>query len=183
MSIPKKQKPEQVNWYPFQLAYILQIVPDIVAPKSEFHDDVDLLWFPTGGGKTEAYLGVAAFTILYRRISKRYVDDGVTVIMRYTLRLLTIQQFERTAAMICACEYLRRIYDIPGGEISIGLWIGSATTPNNLEKANEVLQKLKNNRDEKIYEGNPVQITTCPWCGEKIDITSYSIGPDVSFRV
>ena len=174
----KKQKPEQVNWYPFQLAYILQIVPDIVDPKSEFHDDVDLLWFPTGGGKTEAYLGVAAFTIFYRRISGRYVDDGVTVIMRYTLRLLTIQQFERTAAMICACEYLRRFYDIPGGEISIGLWIGSATTPNNLEKANEVLQKLKNNRDEKIYEGNPVQITTCPWCGEKIDITGYSIGPD-----
>ena len=174
----KKQKPETVKWYPFQLAYILQIIPDITDSESKFRNVADLLWFPTGGGKTEAYLGVAAFTIFYRRISDKPVDDGVTVIMRYTLRLLTIQQFERAAAMICACEHLRRENSIPGGEISIGLWIGSGMTPNHIKDAKEVLQKLNENKDERICEGNPVQITQCPWCGEKIDITGYSIVDD-----
>jgi len=172
----KNQKVDSVKWYPFQLAYILQIIPDIVNPESEYRDIVDLLWFPTGGGKTEAYLGVAAFSIFYRRISQNIAVDGVTVIMRYTLRLLTIQQFERAAAMICACEYLRRKNNISGGEISIGLWIGSGMTPNNIDAAKTVLNKLKNNKDEKIYEGNPVQITKCPWCGEIIDITGYKVG-------
>ncbi|MBR5089767.1 MAG: hypothetical protein IK093_10100 [Ruminiclostridium sp.] len=171
----KHQQIDNILWYPFQLAYILQIIPDIVDPSNKYHNVVDLLWFPTGGGKTEAYLGVAAFSIFFRRLSCTEGSDGVTVIMRYTLRLLTIQQFERAAAMICACDYLRSKYDIPGGEISIGLWIGAGMTPNHIEKAEEVLQKLRSNKDEKIYEGNPVQITKCPWCGSKIDVSGYEI--------
>ena len=171
----KGAKPETISWYPFQLAYILQIVPDIVNPDSEYRNYTDLLWFPTGGGKTEAYLGVAAFTIFFRRMVDTAFDDGVSVIMRYTLRLLTIQQFERAAALICACEFLRKQYGINGGEISIGLWIGSGMTPNSIDKAAEVLDDLKQDRDKKIYEGNPVQITKCPWCGSEIDITGYSI--------
>ncbi|MEE1125320.1 MAG: hypothetical protein U0L18_05210 [Acutalibacteraceae bacterium] len=174
----KYQKAETVKWYPFQLAYILQIIPDITNAESEYHNTVDLLWFPTGGGKTEAYLGVAAFTIFYRRLSGCAVNNGVAVIMRYTLRLLTIQQFERAAAMVCACEYIRRVNNLSGGEISIGLWIGSGMTPNHIDKAKEVLQKLKQNKDEKIYEGNPVQITKCPWCGKDIDVTGYDITAD-----
>ncbi|ADU26811.1 helicase [Ethanoligenens harbinense] len=171
----KEIKPEDVNWYPFQLAYILQILPDIVNKDSDYRQSVDLLWFPTGGGKTEAYLGVAAFTILYRRLTVSSSIDGVTVIMRYTLRLLTIQQFERASALICACEYIRRRDNISGGEISIGLWIGSSMTPNHITEAESVLQKLKENPNEKIYEGNPVQITRCPWCGQKIDLNGYEI--------
>ena len=117
----KRIAQEDVRWYPFQLAYILQIVPDIVNGNSDYRNAVDLLWFPTGGGKTEAYLGVAAFTIFYRRLTGNTSDDGVTVIMRYTLRLLTIQQFERATALICACEHIRKRDELPGGEISIGL--------------------------------------------------------------
>ena len=171
----KGVKEETVFWYPFQLAYILQIIPDIVNPNSSFRNVTDLLWFPTGGGKTEAYLGVAAFTIFFRRMTDTPFEDGVSVIMRYTLRLLTIQQFERAAALICACEYLRQKYHINGGEISIGLWIGSGMTPNKISDAEDVLLKLSRNRDEKIYEGNPIQITECPWCGEKIDLSGYCI--------
>ena len=169
---------EEIAWYPFQLAYILQIIPDITEISSDYRSSVDLLWFPTGGGKTEAYLGVAAFVIFYRRLHTKPFNDGVTIIMRYTLRLLTIQQFERASALICACEHLRGVYHIPGGEINIGLWIGSGMTPNRIDGeggAAEKLKELNENPDKKIYEGNPVQITTCPWCGEPIDLDGYSI--------
>lgn len=166
---------KEINWYPFQLAYILQIIPDIVHEDSEHRHSVDLLWFPTGGGKTEAYLGVASFTIFFRRLRGECEDDGVTVIMRYTLRLLTIQQFERATALICACEIIRKREGLPGGEINIGLWIGSSMTPNHLTDAEDVLKKLRDNPNESIYEGNPVQITKCPWCGRRIDLNGYDI--------
>ncbi|MDR3353403.1 MAG: hypothetical protein LBO21_00020 [Synergistaceae bacterium] len=175
----KDDQLENVTWYPFQLAYILQIIPDMVDENSHFRGTVDLLWFPTGGGKTEAYLGVAAFVIFYRRLSTKPLDDGVTLIMRYTLRLLTIQQFERASALICACEHLRKNNNISGGEMSIGLWIGSGMTPNRIEGlggAAEILKELRDNPDKKVYEGNPVQITACPWCGAPIDLDGYEIG-------
>lgn len=163
-----------VKWYPFQIAYVLQIIPDILNPQSKYRNSVDLLWFPTGGGKTEAYLGVAAFTIFHRRLTNNIKDDGVAILMRYTLRLLTIQQFERATALICACEFMRKKYKLDGGEINIGLWIGSNMTPNHTEKAREVIRKLSDNKNEKIYEGNPLQITTCPWCKSEIDVLAYT---------
>ncbi len=171
----KKCSENTVRWYPFQLAYILQIVADITDKNSLFRNDVDLLWFPTGGGKTEAYLGLAAFAILYRRICRKTECDGVNVIMRYTLRLLTIQQFERASALVCALEDIRERYKLSGGEISIGLWIGSGMTPNHIEQAAETLRTVQNDSTAKIYEANPVQITTCPWCGSSINIGGYSI--------
>ncbi|MDE6729404.1 MAG: hypothetical protein K2J71_01335 [Oscillospiraceae bacterium] len=173
----KHCSPDSVRWYPFQMAYILQIIPDIVENQSPFHHDVDLLWFPTGGGKTEAYLGLSAFTIFYRRLSEKN-PDGVTIIMRYTLRLLTLQQFERATALICACEYMRKQYQLPGEEISIGLWIGSGMTPNHIKDAEETLKKLREDSTAPIYEANPVQITKCPWCGAEIGIGGYSIQHD-----
>lgn len=173
----KRCKPDTVSWYPFQMAYVLQIIPDIVNNENPFHDKVDLLWFPTGGGKTEAYLGLSAFTIFYRRLTHKSGNDcdGVTIIMRYTLRLLTIQQFERATALICACEYMRKLYNIPGNEISIGLWIGSGMTPNHTKEAEETLNKMREDSTVKIYEANPMQITKCPWCGSEIGIGGYSV--------
>lgn len=175
----KKCDESIVKWYPFQLAYILQIIPDIVDDSSDFRDFVDLLWFPTGGGKTEAYLGVCAFVIFYRRLLNKPLKDGVTIIMRYTLRLLTIQQFERATALICACEHLRKAHNISGGEINIGLWIGSNMTPNHISDAAEKLKELIEEPSKKIYEGNPIQITTCPWCGATIDVGCYSINQNM----
>lgn len=169
----KAVDPAEVSWYPFQLAFILQIIPDIVDDNGEWHNTVDLLFFPTGGGKTEAYLGISAFVIFYRKLTGKEKGDGVAIIMRYTLRLLTAQQFERATALICACEYLRQKYSIPGCEISIGLWVGMDVTPNTLEKARESIEKIKD--DELVYKGNPIQIFHCPFCGSDIDVGDYKI--------
>ena len=164
---------DDVRWYPFQLAFILQELPSFIDPESEDRKIVDLLWFPTGGGKTEAYLGIAAFAIFLRRI-RNSNDDGVTVIMRYTLRLLTLQQFERASVLICACELLRRKYKLGGEEISIGLWVGGKLTPNSLKEAQKGIRKVSQG-EELMGESNPCQIQVCPWCGQPLLASDYEV--------
>ena len=167
------------TWRPFQLAFILLNLPSITQLE---HPDrchptnaiADLLWFPTGGGKTEAYLGLTAYTIALRRlqgvIAGRSGESGVAVLMRYTLRLLTLQQFQRATALICACEEIRRQDEAQWGKepFRIGLWVGQNTTPNRTEQSEEVL-KQKLGQYQPISSGSPHQLTNCPWCGTKID--------------
>lgn len=160
-----------IRWYPFQLAFFLQEVISFAAPSGNERKQVDLLWFPTGGGKTEAYLGIAAFVIFLRRLRNQQSGSGVSIIMRYTLRLLTFQQFERAAAMICACEKLRIKYRIPGGEISIGLWVGKALTPNTIEMADKILNGYSDPDNES---SNPMQLEKCPWCGATLNRDNYT---------
>lgn len=161
-------------WRPFQIAFILLNLPGIADRDSDDRRVADLLWFPTGGGKTEAYLALIAFTILRRRL----VDSdsqGVAVIMRYTLRLLTIQQFERATMLICSLETLRSAApDLGQIPFTIGLWVGKKATPNTLEDARKALRKL--GRGETLDEENPVQLTTCPWCNAPLRAnTNYSV--------
>jgi len=165
--------PATIQWFPFQLSYILQIIPGIVDADNSWRNTVDLLWFPTGGGKTEAYLGLSAFVIFYRRLTKGLQGAGVNIIMRYTLRLLTAQQFERATALICACEYIRKANNIPGGEISIGLWVGLDMTPNKVERAGELIAAIKDG--DIVHKENPYQIFNCSFCGTGIDIGCYVI--------
>ena len=167
------------KWRPFQIAFFLQNLKGTVDPTSKDRQIADLLWFPTGGGKTEAYLGLAAFTLGYRRLtclSDFRTDVGVSVIMRYTLRLLTVQQFQRATAMICACEEIRRSNPDKWGTrpYRIGLWVGKASTPNNYDDAKKVIEskiKAGMNKSESINidlsNGTPVQLVSCPWCGSK----------------
>lgn len=167
-------KMPEPSWYPFQLFYLLMIIPDFANPQSVYKDVVDLLWFPTGGGKTEAYFAVSAFIIFYERLIKRQDFYGTTIIMRYTLRLLTIQQFERATALICACERVRKEENLRGNEISIGLWIGNASTPNTIDEAKKALEK-KCNGDPLYDFADPVQITKCPYCGKQLNALNYHI--------
>jgi hypothetical protein len=167
----RNQSETDVTWYPFQLCYVLMCLSDITNPHSKWRNTVDLLWFPTGGGKTEAYLGVAAFTIFYRRLTKGDASRGVTVLMRYTLRMLTAQQYERAAALICECDVIRRQEHLPGGEISIGLWVGGEVTPNHvssdlegIETAESIIAKLKAGRTDEV-RASPAQLAACPYCG------------------
>lgn len=166
------------EWRLFQLIFLLM---NIAGASDEQHEDreiVDLIWFPTGGGKTEAYLGVAAYVMAYRRLlAPNQVDKyaGVTVFMRYTLRLLTTQQFQRAAALICASEILRRHNTKLFGEepFSIGLWIGQDSSPNKLEDAIEKLEELRNGKEVK--NGNPIQLMNCPWCGSELGAYEYVV--------
>lgn len=158
-------------WRQFQIAFILINIPAFlsnVESAQEEREIADLLWFPTGGGKTEAYLGLAAFCILIRRIMNPK-NSGCTVLMRYTLRLLTSQQFQRASSMICAAEYIRRRHPNKFGEdpISIGLWIGGK--PKRRNEARKLLREFKRNSDNKGDAENPFQILNCPWCGTALD--------------
>ncbi len=169
-------------WRPFQIAFLLMSIKSIVDDKSNDRELVDLIWFPTGGGKTEAYLGLTAFTIFYRRLAHKEKATGTTVIMRYTLRLLAAQQFTRASTLICACEYIRvdatdkrsiyGKYDLGSEPITIGLWIGNDHTPNKNAKAKSELNQLtKATAQELDYQKdrhNKFQVLKCPWCGTKM---------------
>lgn len=170
----KEYEPENVKWYPFQLAFILHELSSFIDPMGEERKTVDLLWFPTGGGKTEAYLGITAFVIFLRRL-RNSMADGVTVIMRYTLRLLTIQQFERASMLIFACELLRKKYHLGGNEISIGLWVGGKLTPNHLAEARTSINKQQRGAVVSPDESNPCQVQVCPWCGKPLTARNYSV--------
>lgn len=175
--------PANHSWRPFQLAFILLNLPSMVDPS---HPDrvgtkmgeaiADLLWFPTGGGKTEAYLGLTAFTLAMRRLQGSLggfdgQGEGVAVIMRYTLRLLTLQQFQRATALIAACEVLRREDNATWGvePFRIGLWVGSSSTPNYTEDAAKAISEAHGQWRGKVGgSGTPVQLKHCPWCGSPI---------------
>ena len=195
---------EGLKWRPFQLAFILLNIPSIVEPRGEDREFCDLLWVPTGTGKTEAYLGIAAFVIAYRRRKairvggKNNGGAGTSVITRYTLRLLTIQQFRRALRMITACEYLR-VYGLPEGPIgwrpvgcslkdnflwgtsrfSIGLWVGGEMTPNFL-LGTDIYRKGQVIRIPGAVDiltgcrsgrkGEPAQVINCPCCNTLISI-------------
>jgi hypothetical protein len=171
------------SWRSFQLAFLLLSIPALAKPE---HKDrtvpaeafADLLWFPTGGGKTEAYLGVAAFTMAIRRFQGDLggydASRGLAVIMRYTLRLLTLQQFQRATALLCAMEVIRReriqVGDHSLGEkpFTIGLWVGNRVTPGTTQASNQAIKDIRNPDTFSAGNASPAQLTSCPWCGEEI---------------
>lgn len=167
--IKRGMAPGEPAWRPFQLGFLLVALPSTVDGEHEDRELVDLIWFPTGGGKTEAYLALAAVEIFRRRLVEGVAGGGTAVITRYTLRLLTSQQFQRTATLICAMELLRR-----SGEASdpraagmvpftIGLWVGNDVTPGTLRDAREEVKHLL--KVARPTEANSFQMESCPWCG------------------
>jgi len=169
------------SWRPFQLAFILLNLPALTDPghperAADPSAVVDLLFFPTGGGKTEAYLGLTAYTFAIRRLqgvvgtgtAARSGAAGVAVLMRYTLRLLTAQQFQRAAALVCAAEVLRRADEATWGTepFRIGLWVGGGVSPNWFEDAAAQIAEAKDAGDGT--RTNVLQTLACPWCGAKL---------------
>lgn len=161
---------DDLRWRPFQLGFVLLSLESTLDQAHSDRAVMDLLWFPTGGGKTEAYLALIALTAFHRRLSRQHPDEGagVAALMRYTLRLLTSQQFQRAAAMICACEALRRSGEIGLGNepFSIGLWVGDSATPNRRKDA------FASWRDPA--RSSPKQLTQCPCCRQPLDYRQTS---------
>ena len=182
-TLEEKDTPQNRTWYLFQLAFVLINLPSMVDPthpeRSDPEDAIaDVLWFPTGGGKTEAYLGLTAFTLAIRRLQGQMGEydgsAGVTVLMRYTLRLLTLQQFQRATALICACELVRKSDPKKWGDepFRIGLWIGQRSTPNWTDESDQIVKEYRRGgsfRSSSVGgRGTPHQLTNCPWCGETL---------------
>ncbi|MBE4740108.1 MULTISPECIES: helicase-related protein [Streptomyces] len=171
--------PAAGRWRPFQIAFVLLCLAGIDDPDHRDREVSDLLWFPTGGGKTEAYLGLIAVTSFLRRIRKGTDGGGVTVLMRYTLRLLTLQQFERASILLCAMENIRRrTPELGHEEFSIGMWVGRSATPNTLSVAGQKLDELRRSLDKRLATENPVQLHACPWCGTRLDARNYEVDED-----
>lgn len=187
LAVQLKKTPEEIvpAWRPFQLAFILMNLKGIAVPDSDDRETVDLLFFPTGGGKTEAYLGLAAFTLVLRRLRHPGLTSaGLSVLMRYTLRLLTLDQLGRAAALICALE-LERQKDVEKlGEwpFEIGLWVGMAATPNRMGRKGDTdahsarRKTIAFKNDDR--KPSPIPLEECPWCGEKFKATSFQLLPN-----
>lgn len=168
------------RWHLFQLAFVLLNLPALADPRRDDRNDVELIFFPTGGGKTEAYLGVIAVVLLLRRLYGQTRPDGglgVAVILRYTLRLLTLDQLARAATLICALEILRREDPARLGEIrfAAGLWVGRSATANTLAEVKTKILDYKNSSSKNAE--SPFPLTHCPWCNEPLGRDSLVLEP------
>jgi hypothetical protein len=155
------------SWRAFQIAFLLMSLEGVADGMSKDRTTVDLIWFPTGGGKTEAYLAVAAFAMFHERLSGPADNRSADILMRYTLRMLTTQQFQRAAALVCAMEWLRSQKE--NGELgerrfSLGLWIGGAGSPNTIQEARDELREYT----RRSEMANPLVLSECPWCRAEI---------------
>lgn len=185
------------SWRAFQLAFILMQLPAVVDPthvrRSTDFARAELLFFPTGGGKTEAYLGLAAFTFGIRRLQGKVETpeglldggDGVAVLMRYTLRLLTSQQFLRATTLMCAAEVVRREDPLTWGSapFTIGLWVGSSVSPKRYSEAAEQVKDVRERDGSSAYGLTVLQFDHCPWCGTAINPKSSVEADDVAKRI
>lgn len=174
------------TWRPFQLAFLLMNLRGIARPTDSEREVLDLLFFPTGGGKTEAYLGLAAFTLALRRLRDPSItSSGMSVLMRYTLRLLTLDQLGRAATLICALELERQkdVEKLGKWPFEIGLWVGRKATPNRIGKKGDNDRQSARARtiafqNDSKYKPAPIPIENCPWCGTKFEATSFRLTPN-----
>jgi hypothetical protein len=168
------------SWRLFQLAFVLLNLCGIADPAHEDREEVELIFFPTGGGKTEAYLGVIGFTLLLRRLRGRARADGglgVAVLLRYTLRLLTLDQLGRAATLVCALEGIRKERPEVLGDtrFAVGLWVGRSATANTLEQVKKLIIDYKNAASKTA--SSPFPLASCPWCGRELGPDSLVLSP------
>ena len=185
-ALKKRLDLDDPQWRPFQLAFLLINLSGMIDATDPDRELVDLLFFPTGGGKTEAYLGLAAFAMVLRRLRNPGLQGaGVSVLMRYTLRLLTLDQLGRAAGLVCALELEREEDPDRYGEwpFEIGLWVGKAATPNRLgfkgDKRNDTARsQIQRMRSHPERHSAPIPLESCPWCGEAFTVDSFELLPN-----
>ncbi len=168
------------EWRLFQLAFLLLNLASVADETHEDRENVELIFFPTGGGKTEAYLGVIAFALVLRRLRGQAREDrglGVAVLLRYTLRLLTLDQLGRAATLVCALERIRQERPERLGDVrfSVGLWVGRSATANTMADARQRILDYKNAASRSA--ASPFPLTHCPWCGSELNSDSLTLEP------
>ena len=177
MPEPETYASSGATWRPFQLAFILLSIKSVVDHEDEDRSTVDLIWASTGAGKTEAYLALAALSIVHRRLTAGPRGGGTTVITRYPLRLLTAQQFERTARFVCALERVRIGRPDLGEKVTIGLWIGDDTPSTFVGAAARAQEILEERPPTQSF-----QLEKCPWCGTRVIPEAQSDRDHYGFR-
>jgi len=170
---------EVPSWRLFQLAFVLMNLRGVADPAHDDREAVDLIFFPTGGGKTEAYLGLVAFTLVLRRLRGAARADrglGVAVLLRYTLRLLTLDQLGRAATLVCALDRIRHEQPERLGDtrFAVGLWVGRTATANTLKQVAERTTEYKNGTSPF----SPFPLTECPWCRKPLGPDSLALEPN-----
>jgi hypothetical protein len=183
-TLPEDMPPPQ--WRPFQLAFLLMNMVGISNPEDRDRNTVDLLFFPTGGGKTEAYLGLAAFTLVLRRLRNPGIESaGLSVLMRYTLRLLTLDQLGRASTLICALELERQqnVEKLGPWPFEIGLWVGQSATANRMGDSKDKDRNSARARTIAYQNSSstevPIPLDNCPWCGSQFNAKSFQLLPTV----
>lgn len=148
------------EWRLFQIVFLVRNLCVLAAREwstVDASEDVEVLWFPTGGGKTEAFLGLLVTALFFDRLRGRTV--GVTGVVRLPLRLLSHQQFQRIVRVVSAAERVRREASLGGRPFSVGNWIGLGGSPNKVDEAMA-----------SEWESNPAtcqkwrKLSTCPTC-------------------
>ncbi len=177
---PDRYAEKVPEWRLFQLAFVLLSLNGIAREAHADRQEVELIFFPTGGGKTEAYLGVIGFTLLLRRMRGQSRPDaglGVAVLLRYTLRLLTLDQLGRAATLICALELLRKEDPTRFGSVrfSVGLWVGRSATANTLDQVKKQILDYKNSQSKDA--SSPFPLPNCPWCGKTLGKSGLILEP------
>ncbi|MCD6499412.1 MAG: DISARM system helicase DrmA, partial [Deltaproteobacteria bacterium] len=167
-------------WRLFQLAFLLLNLDGMSDETHADRENVELLFFPTGGGKTEAYLGVIAFALVLRRLRGQARPDGglgVAVLLRYTLRLLTLDQLGRAATLMCALEQIRQEDTDRLGDVrfAVGLWVGRSATANTMSAVAKAVTEYKNAASGKAE--SPFPLPNCPWCGKALGKGSLTLKP------
>lgn len=180
---PKRYETSRPAWRLFQLAFVLLNIDGIADDRHDDREQVELIFFPTGGGKTEAYLGVIAFTLLLRRMRGQKRPDkglGVAVLLRYTLRLLTLDQLGRAATLVCALETLRvgREKQLGKERLTVGLWVGRSATANTLGYLKKQVLEYKNSPSASAV--SPFPLTNCPWCNAALGKQSLKLVPNTA---
>lgn len=161
------------SWRLFQIVFIVSLILDIVAHEPDLMldedlvskaktDAVDILYFPTGGGKTEAFLGILIFNLFFDRL--RGKEQGVTALLKYPLRLLSVQQVQRVANILAKAEVIRQERGLEGQTFSLGYFVGEGNTPNKIDNdLKKVLTELSPTEIDEKFK----LLDVCPYCGKE----------------
>lgn len=147
------------SWRPFQVGFLLANIKSCLGGSAEI---VDIVWFSTGGGKTETYLGLILTAAFFDRM--RGKTTGTTAWSRFPLRLLSLQQTQRFANALAAAEIIRSKEAIGGDTFSLGFLVGNGATPNKISDSSSRQERGQWDYDDLDMPKRVQMLKICPFC-------------------